>query len=79
MIESSNILNSNNSNKDTLEDVTFEIIDQSSEPLFDSEKGDGDDFNFLLSGLSSVEKRTAAMLANFFGANLTQKRLKILS
>ena len=79
LIESSNILNSNNSNEETLEDVTFEIINQSSEPLFDSESGDGDDFNLLLSGLSSVEERAAAMLAYFFGANLTQKGLKILS
>ena len=62
-----------------MEDVTFEIIDQSSERLFDSEKGDGDDLNLLLSGLSSEQERAAAMLAYFFGANLTQKGLKILS
>ena len=79
LIESSNILNSNNSNEEILEDVTFVIINQSSELLFDSEKGDGDDFNLLLSVLSSVEERAAAMLAYIFGAYLTQKGLKILS
>ena len=43
------------------------------EHMLDSEHEDGSDFNFLVSGLNSVEERAAVMLAYLFDANLTQK------